>query len=215
VIVLHDVDLVRMAGDLLRAQDATLAQIQAVDLGQGERVPVLDAAMELVLEHGAPHARSALLNVEIKPDVPDAHALVTAVVACIAARPAEQRARVIVSSFSAPICQAVHDACPELAVAFLFERLDLLPDPTMDARDAAGLPGGASAAHPHHALLDAAGVAQLRARFRPPAGQAERLIVNTWTVNDPQRAVQLAAAGVDGIITDDVPAILAALASQA
>jgi glycerophosphoryl diester phosphodiesterase len=52
-------------------------------------------------------------------------------------------------------------------------------------------------------LLDAAYIAALHAR---------QLIVNTWTVNDPARARLLAAAGVDGIITDDVPALLDALA---
>jgi glycerophosphoryl diester phosphodiesterase len=33
------------------------------------------------------------------------------------------------------------------------------------------------------------------------------MLVNVWTVNDPAEAKDLAAAGVDGIITD-VPAIV-------
>ena len=36
------------------------------------------------------------------------------------------------------------------------------------------------------------------------------ILVNAWTCNDPDRFVALAAAGVDGIVTD-VPNIMAAL----
>lgn len=189
VIVLHDVDLMRMAGVAIRAQDATLQELQAHDLGGGERVPLLDQAMDLVLEHGA---RAMALNVEIKPDVPDPLALVAAVVERIAARDAQQRERVIVSSFSAQICEAVHAALPALAVAFLFDRLDAV----------AAMPSGMTAVHPHHLVLNALSVA----RFR---GMGVR--IHTWTVNDPARAGELAALGVDVLITDNVPAVLVAL----
>jgi glycerophosphoryl diester phosphodiesterase len=37
--------------------------------------------------------------------------------------------------------------------------------------------------------------------------------VVVWTVNDPSVAVSLAALGVDGLCTDDVPAIRSAIAS--
>lgn len=190
VVVLHDPDLRRVAGVALRAEDATLAELRAHDLGGGERVPTLDEALALVLEHDD----DVRLNIELKPDVPDASALVAAVAARVGARRAGERARIVISSFSAAICAAMHRLRPELAVAFLYER----------AEDAAQRPAGVSIVHPHHALLDAQAIAELHARG---------FLVNTWTVNDPARAAQLAAAGVDGIITDDVPVIRAALAS--
>jgi len=188
VVVLHDPDLTRMAGVALRAQDATLAELQARDLGRGARVPTLEDAMTLVLD-GRPEPR---LNIEIKADVPDEAALVHAVVRCVQARSEAQRARVLIASFSASICAAARAQLPQVAVAFLYEQ----------ARDAAERPQGVRVVHPHHVLLDAAMIAALH---------AQGLQVNTWTVNDPARAVALAAAGVDGIITDDVPAILSAL----
>jgi glycerophosphoryl diester phosphodiesterase len=174
VIVLHDVDLKRMAGVALRAQDATLAELQAHDLGRGEHVPTLDAAMDLVLGAG-PELR---LNIELKPDVPDENALVQAV-----------------ARFSAGICAAMRRELPALAVAFLYEQ----------AAEEALRPTGVAVVHPRHQLLDAAVIAELHARH---------LQVNTWTVNDPARALALAQAGIDGIITDDVPAILSALGER-
>lgn len=56
----------------------------------------------------------------------------------------------------------------------------------------------------HEALIDAPLVAAIHAAHG-------RLIA--WTVNDPARARQLAAWGVDGLCTDDVAGITAALAA--
>ena len=188
VIVLHDVDLQRVAGVALRAQDATLAELQQHDLGRGERVPTLDAAIALVL--GRPDALR--LNIELKADVPDGQALVQAVARALAALSEPERVRALISSFSAELCTAARGLLPDVAVAFLYEQ----------ASEAALRPAGMSVVHPRHTLLDAERIAELH---------AAQLQVNTWTVNDPQRALDLAKAGVDGIITDDVPAILSAL----
>jgi len=188
VVVLHDVDLKRMAGVSLRAQDASLEELQAHDLGRGERVPTLLDAISLVL--GVPEAR---LNIELKADVPDKRALVEAVARCVETQAAKARARTLISSFSAAICTAMRRRLPEIDIAFLYDREE----------HAAALPVGVTVVHPHQALLDAAYIAALHAR---------NLVVNTWTVNDPARARFLAGAGVDGIITDDVPAMLDALA---
>ncbi len=50
------------------------------------------------------------------------------------------------------------------------------------------------ALHPHYSQVDAALLAKARARG---------LMVNVWTVNDPQQVARLAALGVDGIMADD------------
>jgi glycerophosphoryl diester phosphodiesterase len=50
------------------------------------------------------------------------------------------------------------------------------------------------ALHPHFSQVDAKLMAKARARG---------LMVNVWTVNDPQEVARLAALGVDGIIADD------------
>ena len=142
VIVLHDVDLKRLAKVDVLAQDATLAELQVHDLGRGERVPTLLDAMSLVLGS----ASEARLNIELKPDVPSRRALVEAVAQCIEAQPAKARMRILVSSFSPAICSAMRKRLPELDVAFLYER----------ATDAPNRPDGIAIVHPHHALLDPA-----------------------------------------------------------
>ena len=61
---------------------------------------------------------------------------------------------------------------------------------------------GLVAWHPYHAMLDEAAIG-----FAHEAG----LAVHTWTVDAPARIVELAAWGIDGIVTNDVPTALAAL----
>jgi glycerophosphoryl diester phosphodiesterase len=188
VIVLHDPDLARVAQVALRAQDATLAELRAHDLGAGQRVPTLDEALDLVLGAGR------LLNIELKSDVPDSAALATAVTARVAARSADERARVLFSSFSATLCRLLAAASPSTPVAYLYEE-----------PEAAALPAGCSAVNPRFTLIDPAQI---------PRWHAQQLLVNTWTVNDASQAKMLAAAGIDGIITDDVPLVLQALGKR-
>ena len=186
VIVLHDPDLRRVAGVALLAADAGFDQLRTVDLGAGERVPLLNEAIELVLGAGA------LLNIELKSDVPDEDELTAGVVERVAACPAAMRAKLLFSSFSLHICELLHAALPNVPTALLFGRQRLEPPPW------------ASVIHPRESLVDARAV---------HAWHAQGLIVNTWTVNDARRAIELAHAGVDGIVTDDVPLVLSALAA--
>ena len=187
VVVLHDPDLMRVAKLPLRAAEASYQALAACDLGDGARIPLLDDVLSLV------STKQLLLNVELKDDVPDAAALVAAVLERVRARPASERARLMFSSFDPAICGALCDAAPELPVAFLCTEV------------LSQGPPGMAAVHPRHGLLTRAALARLRA-----AG----LLVNVWTVNDAERARGLAAFGVDGIITDDVPLVLAALSTS-
>jgi glycerophosphoryl diester phosphodiesterase len=96
-------------------------------------------------------------------------------------------------------------------VAALAERLPAVPagllhGPTLDVAGAAELAQefGARALCPHFAAdgLDAAGLA---------AAHDLGLSVLVWTVDEPDRARDLAGAGVDAICTNDPAAIVAAL----
>jgi glycerophosphoryl diester phosphodiesterase len=185
-IVLHDPDLQRVAGANVVAARASLLELRRFDLGAGERIPTLEQALDLVIGNGH------LLNVELKDDVPDPHALVLAVAQCLAARPAGERERMLFSSFGLELCRALHAAMPEAQIALLFARERQEPPPF------------AVAVHPQHALADAASIAGWHARG---------LVVNAWTVNDGETACALVGAGIDGIVTDDVPLIRTALAS--
>jgi glycerophosphoryl diester phosphodiesterase len=184
VVVLHDPDLQRVAGTRVRAAQATLAELQRHDLGGGERVPTLSDALELVLGAGK------LLNIELKADGLDGYPLVEAVARLLQAGTAVELTRVVLSSFSADVCAELCDALPQLAVGALFEHV-----PT-------SLPSGVCAVHPRHFLI----APNTLARWRK-----DGLLINAWTVNAGARATQLARLGVDGIITDDVPAVFASL----
>jgi glycerophosphoryl diester phosphodiesterase len=184
VVVLHDVDLQRVAGVRVAAAEADLEEVQRHDLGGGARVPLLADAIELVIGSGK------LLNIELKADVPDAFLLVERVSRQLEQCSADERARLVLSSFSMDICDALVDSVPDIAVGALFEH-----EPAL-------LPAGVRAIHPRHVLV----TKQLIAR----AG-ATGLLVNTWTVNDGSRAAELAGLGVDAIITDDVPVVQAGL----
>lgn len=190
VLVFHDRDFARMAGDARAVSALTYAEVHAFDLGGGERVPRLGDVLDLVL------GRGKRVNVEIKRDVPDLATSVDAAADVLGARPAEECARVIVSSFDASAVARVRARLPEIAVALLFEK----------AGEGGALPAIAPGwhAHPRYPLVNAEAVAYWKAEGR---------VVNTWTVNDASEARRVAATGVDGIMTDDVPLVLGAIGS--
>jgi len=138
-------------------------------------------------------AVSGRLNVEIKNLPTEAgwdadERIASAVVDAI--RP--ERDRVIVSAFTLATIDAVRVTEPDVETGWLtlaaFDQL---------AAVATVAEHGHSALHPHHTavtpeLVDAAHAAGLQ--------------LTTWTVDDPDRMRELAAMGVDGIITN-VPAL--------
>lgn len=104
--------------------------------------------------------------------------------------------RVLVSSFSAQVLKNFHEVMPEVPIAFLYDT----DTPASEWATIASVPH--QAIHPRHTLVDAALMEKAR---------ADSHVVNTWTVNEPERAVELARLGVVGIITDNPDKILAAL----
>jgi glycerophosphoryl diester phosphodiesterase len=147
-------------------------------------VCLLDAALEA--------SGDLLVNVEIKAG-PD---LVAPVLAAIAA----WGGRALVSSFDHRTVDACRAAAPQVPTAQLTFVLDRPADVTV----AWIAERGHAAWHPHHATVDAAAV---------DAARAAGLVVNVWTVDAPERIVELAALGVDGIVTNDVAGAIAALTS--
>jgi glycerophosphoryl diester phosphodiesterase len=141
-----------------------------------------------------------LVNVEIKNWPADAGfdptmAMVGPVVDALRRRGSAAAPRWLISSFSWETLEACRAAAPDIATAWLVTSIG----PDAIARTAAA---GHAAVHPWEPNVTEEFVARCH-----EAG----LAVNTWTCNDPQRLVELAALGVDGVCTD-VPAIaLAAL----
>jgi glycerophosphoryl diester phosphodiesterase len=105
--------------------------------------------------------------------------------------------RILLSSFDPLAVRALSSALPTVAAAWLVEQKQRFYKYGIGRRLL-----GAAGINPEHTLLDAARVA----RWKRGGG-----LVNTWTVNDPARAVECAALGVNAIISDTPGRVLGAL----
>jgi glycerophosphoryl diester phosphodiesterase len=104
----------------------------------------------------------------------------------------EPPCEVLVSSFDLEVVERLRALRPDLATAYLV----LGADEPVDAV-AACVEGGHVALHPWDPMVDETLVERCRA-----AG----VDLNVWTVDDPDRIVELAAWGVHGVVTN-VPAV--------
>lgn len=191
VVVCHDPTFERVADNALVVADATVEELRAVDLGDGERPALLDEVLDFCAGTGL------RLNVELKGDL-DRAGLVAAIVG-----PLMRRADfpLFVSSFHPGMLVGLRRAGVARPCAFLFDA-----EHTGRARAAVLnrlLPS--DGVHPHHPLATAPAVRRWRARGR---------FINAWTADDDDDVRRLAAAGVDGIITNDVVAARSALEWQ-
>jgi glycerophosphoryl diester phosphodiesterase len=185
VIVCHDITLERVTEGRDRRAIHTLSSVEcrAIRLAGGEPLPFLSDVLDWADRH------DACVNVELKADGPRRRALVARVADLT--RPRAARGNLLISSFNPLAVLGHRSLAPAVASAWLVEsKLGL------------GLPilarVGSVALHPKHSLIDAAQLARWK-RHVPR--------VHTWTVNDPARARELAALGVDCLITDN-PALL-------
>lgn len=185
--------------DVRRTADGALAVHHDAQLGDGRAIVEVAAAE---LPASVPSLAEALeacrplgVNVEIKNSPHDVDfdatgALVEPVVAAIDACSQP----IIVSSFHAPTLDRVRSVDPSVATALL--TFDLRnPARTIDGV----LVAGHVALHPFDAT-----VTHELVELVHQAG----LTINVWTVDDPARIEELAAMGVDGIVTN-VPEVAA------
>lgn len=132
------------------------------------------------------------INIEIKnwpadPDFDETELVARYVVALIQERSLHDR--VLISCFHYPTIQLVRQLDPAIPTAFLH----ILVDRSWDDLAADVADAGHVALHPWDGLVDESLVA---------AAKAHGLEVNVWTVDDPDRMVQLIALGVDGLCTN-------------
>ncbi len=185
VVVVHDEDTRRTAGETLAVPEAPWPTLRGLDAGawkgerfRGERIPLLAEALEAL--------PGALVNVELKGR-PGDHRVAEAAAHVI--RQAGAAERVIVSSFRLGLLAAFRRAAPEVARGFLFEgswmwrlRAGLAPRVV-----------GAGAVHPQASLVTPAGASRWRRRG---------LAIVAWTVDEPAEVGRLAALGASALITN-------------
>jgi len=192
VVVFHDSDFRRMAGDPRAVMETPLSAMRDIDVGSwfdpafsGERIATLNEALAFI-------DRRALALVELKPDPHNAQALLDATL-----REVERGGygdAVMLASLSPDLVRAARIAAPQAQLA-LFANAALPGTARRTDFDMLGL---------NHLQIDTAAVADARRRgYR----------LQAWTVNDPARMARYMDLGVDDISTD-VPAVAVALRAE-
>jgi glycerophosphoryl diester phosphodiesterase len=180
VVVLHDRDLMRMAGDARRIGELSMADLAAIDVGlrygpafTGERVPSLETVIDLVRGH-------MKLNVELKYNAPDPR-LAAAVVDVL--RRNDFLDAVVISSLNAAALREIKAIEPRLRTGQIVT----------------AAVGDVTRADSDFLSLNSARATAAVVRRAHAAGKE----VHVWTVNRPEVMLRMIERGVDNIITDD------------
>jgi glycerophosphoryl diester phosphodiesterase len=195
VIVLHDRELGRVSrgAETRTAEELGASEIGRVDLGGGERVPLLVDILSFCRERGA------RVNVELKRDVRRTSALLRGVERAVSESGAPPEL-VIFSSFRPGFVAGIARRLPAFPRAWLVHQEQRIVRSAPFFRLL-----GSDGVHPEWPLVTARTLARWK---RGPC------VVNAWTVNDAAEALRLAELGVDAIISDRPGAILEALGKQ-
>lgn len=198
VVVCHDARLDRLAGLPWEVARTPYARLARADVGSRlgfppARIPRLEEVLELLPAH-------LLVNVELKSDGVDDRGLTAKVAQAVRARGLGDR--VVVSSFNALCLMRLGALAPELRRGYLLD-----PDRPFLLQDAVLAPLCAGySVHPHRSQVTPARLARWRRRGWRAA---------VWTVDDPVRARELQALGVELCITNRPRALREALEAQA
>jgi glycerophosphoryl diester phosphodiesterase len=184
LIVLHDFTVDHTTNAKGFARDMTLAELKALDAGSwksdqyaGVQIPTLDEVFKAV-------GHKLYINVEIKSETEATDGVEQAIADCLQRNNMQER--VIISSFNPLALKRFREIMPDVPIGYLY-----MPDYQPFAEVMQALPH--EARHPHHPMID---------RAYMDWAKTNGYRVNTWTVNDPARAVELRDLGVDAIITD-------------
>jgi len=192
IVVIHDDRLDRTTTGRGPVREHTLAELRELDAGSwydsqfaGERIPRLEEVLEFSRQS------DIVFYLEIKPGAP--WGVEQAVVGAL--RSAGETTRAVVLSFDAATLATVRRLEPTLMTGYLYDRQQ--PDAVQRALEL-----GARQLAPRGDLVTPELVAEAR---------RNSLQVVTWTINKPEQMRTLAAAGVDGIMTDYPDRLIAVL----
>lgn len=198
VVIIHDFTVDKTTDGAGRVTDMTLAQVRELDAGgwfdpafRGIRVPTLDEVFDVV-------GKKLFVNVEIKSESIETDGVEQAVADVIARY--GMQARVIVSSFNPLALVRFRQIMPEVPLGMLYDETMSEPQVVLVQTDLV-----CEAIHPHHIQIDGHLMAQAR---------SQGWHVNTWTVNDPRRAMELRDLGVNVLMTDYPDRIRQALLAE-
>lgn len=190
VVLLHDQDLMRIAGLATKVREAKFEDLSRVDAGRwfspdftGERIPTLKEALIAAGERIG-------LNIELKFNGHEQQ-LAERVVALV--REVGCSERCILTSLDRQGLARVRELAPEIRIGQIV---------TAGLGDLTGL----------DVDLLSMNVAQVT-RSRVRANRAARMEIHVWTVNEPEAMARMLDYGVDNIITDE-PAKLRALIGE-
>jgi glycerophosphoryl diester phosphodiesterase len=188
LVVMHDIDLARVGGGNRRVDQATLAEIQSLDVGAafgpqfaGEQIPTLAE----ILAAAGDRIR---LNVELKPHSrQNARDLTRRVVAEIQEKGMTHRCRICSQSYES--LQLARQIEPSFEVGFIV----------------ATAVGDLTRLDVNFLMVER----KLASRRLVDRARVSGLDVHAWTVNDPSQVASLLDAGIANLITDD-PAVMRA-----
>jgi glycerophosphoryl diester phosphodiesterase len=191
VVVMHDATVDRTTNATGDVSKLTLAELRAIDAGDGERVPTLDDVLALVASHP-----TFLINIEITNYTTPGDGLGPAVAECVTRSGVAER--VLFSSFNHLLMRDMSRRMPDVPRALLHHTA--MPLPLRELWLAPLIRHEFQ--HPHHSMVTLDLVRAQRARGRG---------INAWTVNDPMDIRRMIAAGVSGIIGDSPETMRAVL----
>ena len=187
--LLHDATLDRTTPERGTAGERPWGELSRIDAGgwhsrayAGEPIPSLEAIARYVRRNGF------ALNIEIKPTPDTEHATGVAVGTAVRRLWTGDAVPPLLSSFRPEALQGARESAPELPRALL---VDTLWKGWFEMAQSLGC----VAVVTNYNLMDSALIARLH-------GAGLRALC--YTVNDPAPARQLAALGIDGLITDAV-----------
>ncbi len=186
--VIHDPNLERTTNGKGDVRQLSAAEIQRYDAGirfnskyAGERVPTLQEVFEAF-------GNRTRYNLDMKTFYPEDRPIVRTILGLI--EQYQLAPNVLISSFSLDALRWFSEESRRVRLGVLISQ----HTPHMMLEDGRRWGVRYEALHPHHTLIDAS--AMRRARQ-----QRKKMVA--WTVNDAERKRELAALGVDAIITDD------------
>ena len=197
LIIVHDFTINHTTNSEGIVTEKTLAELKSLDAGSwfdekftGVRLPTLDEVFEAVGD-------KLYINVEIKTLSQDGDGTEEAVAKCI--KKHNMSERVIISSFNPYVLKRFRPIAPDIPIGYL-----LYPGNPFNTEPHKILPPTEyEALHLFHEMVDDEQMAFAR---------EHHLIVNCWTVNEAEIALNLKSFGVRGVMTDYPDRMIEALA---